>query len=209
MDPGHVSAIISAAAGISGVLLGNSFVLIKEWLVKRKTVNQATTYLGIIVVSHLDRFATECFDVCLDDGTLQGRPASQDGECQPTSAVPVFRPLELDVDWRLLPKDLMYSVLRIPDQQDQIHGKLRAIQEFDFDPPDHPEYFWVRRRGYAVLGLQASDIAKQLRLHAGLPADELKPGEWDRDKNMRDVVDHLDELERRSRSPAPALRDVD
>lgn len=36
MESANVSAIISAAAGISGVLLGNSFVLIKEWLVKRK-----------------------------------------------------------------------------------------------------------------------------------------------------------------------------
>lgn len=31
MDSGNVSAIISAVAGISGVLLGNLFVLVKEW----------------------------------------------------------------------------------------------------------------------------------------------------------------------------------
>ncbi|WP_130932202.1 hypothetical protein [Pseudomonas sp. Sample_24] len=198
MDPGNVSAIISAVAGISGVLLGNSFVLIKEWWVKRKTVNQSTTYLGIIVVSHLDRFASECFDCCKDDGTWHGQPAGQDGYCQTTTSDPIFRPLELDVDWRLLPKDLMYSILRIPDQQDQLLGKLRGIQDFNYDPPDHPEFFWSRRRGYAVLGLQASDVAKKLRSHAGLPADEPLPGEWDRDKDMKEVIAHLDELERKS-----------
>ncbi|QJI43047.1 hypothetical protein HKK52_19550 [Pseudomonas sp. ADAK2] len=205
MDPGNVSAIISAVAGISGVLLGNSFVLIKEWWVKRKSVNQATTYLGIIVVSHLDRFATECFDVCIDDGTWHGQPAGQDGHSQATTPPPIFRPLELDVDWRLLPKDLMYSILRIPDQQDQLHGKLRGIQDFNYDPPDHPEYFWTRRRGYAVLGLHVSDIVKKLRSYAGLPVGEPLPDEWDRDKNMSEVIAHLDELERKSRLREPTL----
>ncbi|MBJ2247480.1 hypothetical protein JFT42_17620 [Pseudomonas haemolytica] len=199
MDSGNVSAIISAVAGISGVLLGNVFVLIKEWWVKRSTVNQNTTYLGIIVVSHLDRFAGQCYEVCIDDGTLRGRPAGQDGHCEATTTVPVFSPLELDVDWKLLPRELMYSILRIPDQQDQIHGKLQGIQEYDYDPPDHPEYFWVRRRSYAVLGLQASELVRKLRLHAGLPLDEPLPGEWSRDKYMSEAITNLDELERRSR----------
>lgn len=199
MDPGNVSAIISAVAGISGVLLGNSIVLIKEWWVKHKSVTQATTYLGIIVVSHLDRFATECFDVCKDDGTWHGRPAGENGFYEATTSHPVFRPLEIDVDWRLLPKDLMYSILRIPDQQDRLQGKLQGILDYDYDPPDNPEYFWCRRRGYAVLGLQVSDIVKKLRSHAGLPADEPLPGEWDRDKSMSEVIAHLDELARKSR----------
>lgn len=205
MESGNVSAIISAVAGISGVLLGNSFVLVKEWWAKRRNVHQATTYLGIIVVSHLDRFATECYEVCIDDGTWYGQPAGEDGHSKATTTAPTFRPLEIDVDWRLLPKELMYLILRIPDQQDQLHGKLRAIQDYDYDPPDHPEYFWTRRRGYAVLGLHVSDIVKKLRLHAGLPDGEPMPGEWDRDKSMSDVIAHLDELERKSRLRKPAF----
>jgi hypothetical protein len=59
MDPGSVSAIISAVAGIRGVLFGNTFVLVKDWWAKRNKVNQDTTYLGIIVVSRLDRFAAD------------------------------------------------------------------------------------------------------------------------------------------------------
>ncbi|WP_426101767.1 hypothetical protein [Pseudomonas sp. PSPC3-3] len=196
MDPGNVSAIISAVAGISGVLLGNSFVAIKEWWTNRNKVNQATTYLGIIVVSHLERFATGCLEVSLDDGTSQGQPAGEGGQYVTTTTAPLFHPLELDVDWRLLPKYLMYSVLRLPDQQDQLHGRLGGIMEFNYDPPDHADFFWARRRGYAVLGLQASDIAKNLRSHAGLPADKHHPGEWSRDQNMRDVIAHLDALEK-------------
>ena len=116
------------------------------------------TYLGIIVVSHLDRFAAECYDVCRDDGTCEGRPAGQNVHYQATTTPPEFRPLELDVDWRLLPKNSMYSIIRIPDQRDQLHGKLRGIQDFSYEPPDYPDFFWERRRGYSVLGLQASGI---------------------------------------------------
>jgi len=199
MDSGNVSAIISAAAGISGVLFGNLFVLIKERWVTRNTVSRNTTYLGIIVVSHLDRFATQCFDVCIDDGTYQGKPAGQDGHYEATTVVPVFNPLELDGDWRVLPKELMYSILRLPDKQDQLHGKLRGIQEFNYDPPDHPDFFWSRRRGYAVLGLQASELIKELRTHAGLPVDTPLPDEWNRDQNLKDVITDLDRLERQSR----------
>lgn len=192
MESAHVSAIISAAAGISGVLLGNIFVLIKEWWTKRKTAKQDTTYLGIIVVSHLDRFATGCLDVALDDGTQYGQPSGERGEYVPVITPPDFRPLDLDVKWQLLPMDLMYSILRLPDQQDQLQGNLTGIHQFDYDPPDHVEYFQARRRGYAVLGLQASDLAKKLRSYAGLPAEELDPGEWSRDNSMRDVISDID-----------------
>lgn len=201
MDSGNVSAIISAAAGISGVLLGNLFVLIKEWWVKRSTVSRNTAYLGIIVVSHLERFASQCYEVCVDDGTRRGQPAGQNGECEATTTLPVFSPLEIDVDWKLLPRALMYSILRLPDLHDKVRGRLDGIDKFTYDPPDHPEYFWVRRREHAVLGLQASGLAQKLRLHAGLPPEETLQGEWSRDKSMGDVIADLDELERKSRMP--------
>ncbi|MCF9019678.1 hypothetical protein GIV21_16265 [Pseudomonas syringae] len=198
MDSGNVSAIISAAAGITGVLLGNLFVLIKEWWVKRGAITQNTVYLGIVVVSHLERFASHCYEVCTDDGTSRGQPAGKNGHYEPTTLLPAFSPLELEVDWKVLPRDLMYSILRIPDQLDQLSGKLAGIQDFNYDPPDHPEYFLVRRRGHAVLGLQASGLAQKLRIYAGLPIEESLPGEWNRDKSMRDVIARLDELERKS-----------
>lgn len=192
MDSGNVSAIISAVAGISGVLFGNTFVLIKEWWTKRKTAKQDTTYLGIIVVSHLDRFATGCLHVALDDGTQYSRPAGERGEYATVVTHPDFRPLDVDVEWKLLPMDLMYSILRLPDQQDQLQGNLAGIHEFNYDPPEHVEYFQVRRRGYAVLGLQASDLAKKLRSYVGLPAEELEPGEWSREQSMKDVIFVID-----------------
>lgn len=58
-------------------------------------------------------------------GSLQGR-----GEWQVVTSVPAFNPLDIDINWKLLPKDLMYSIIRIPDYQDKLHGRLSAIQEY-------------------------------------------------------------------------------
>jgi len=194
MDTGNVSAIISATAGITGVLLGNSFVAIKEWLINRSSRQKETAYLAIIVVSHLDRFASGCLHIALDDGTEYGRPAGGNGEEHvPTTKPPEFRPLDIDVGWKVLPQELMYPILRLPDQVEQIQSRLAGIVDFDDDYPDHIEYFWTRRRDYAELGLQTSDLARRLRKHAGMPLDEPKQGEWSRDLEMKSVIEKIDE----------------
>ncbi|KVC95998.1 hypothetical protein WI78_18395 [Burkholderia ubonensis] len=194
MDTGNVSAVISATAGISGVLLGNSFVAVKEWLINRSRRQKDTAYLAIIVVSHLDRFANGCLHVALDDGTEYGRPAGRhEEEYTPTTTPPEFQPLDIDVEWKVLPKDLMYAILRLPDQKEKIQNTLAGIAEYDDDYPDHTEYFWTRRRAYADLGLQTSDLARRLRRHAGMPLELPKAGEWCRDEDLSGVVKKIDD----------------
>ncbi|CAB3758700.1 hypothetical protein [Paraburkholderia humisilvae] len=194
MDTGNVSAVISATAGISGVLLGNAFVAIKELLISHSKRRKDTAYLAIIVVSHLDRFANGCLHVAYDDGTAYGQPAGRDGEeSVPTAKLPEFQPLDIDVEWKALPRDLMYSIMRLPDESEQIQNRLAGIEEFDDDYPDHTEFFWVRRREFAALGLTASELARRLRRHAGMQVEEPKPGEWHRDQGMREVIQTIDE----------------
>ena len=72
MNDAHIAAIISAIAGIAGVILGNSFAAIKEWVVKRKRDERDGAYLAILVVSHLDNFANGCLHVAL--GKIGARP---------------------------------------------------------------------------------------------------------------------------------------
>jgi hypothetical protein len=194
MDTGNVSAIISAGAGISGVLLGNFFTATKEWLVGRSKRQKDTAYLAIIVVSHLNRFANSCLHVSLDDGTESGHPAGRNQEEYVTTVKPPeFQPLDIAVEWKVLPQQLMYSILLLPDQREQIQNSLAGIAEFDDDYPDHTEYFWVRRRDYAELGLRSSDLARRLSRHAGMPIEEQKPGVWSRDQEMRDQIERIDD----------------
>ncbi len=188
MDSGNVSAIISACAGIGGVLLGNSFLTIKEVAVSHFKRKKDAEYLAIIVVSHLNRFATGCLSVAYDDGTEEGRPAGGDGDYRPTTVPPTLDPLEIKVEWKSLPRDLMYSVLRIPDKQEQLLHRLPYLGD---DPWDYGEYFWVRQHGFAELGLEVLDVAKRLQKYAGMPTDEPVPGDWNREEAFREIMDSV------------------
>jgi len=122
------------------------------------------------VVAHLDPFINGCVDVSFDDGTSEGRPAGQDGYHQSSFNTPEFDPLALDVEWKVLPADLMYGILNLSYQTEQLENDIANTWEYD-DPPDYAETFWTRQHGFAVLGLEVSDLARRLRLHAGLPVD--------------------------------------
>lgn len=204
MGSGNISAIISAASGICGVVLGAALTAFREWAANRAGRRTDTIYLAIIVVSHLDRLANRCIAVALDDGTAYGMPAGKNGaECEPTVVAPEFLPLDLDVEWKLLPQDLLYDIFCLPDEREQIQTKLAGIAEYEDNPPEHTEWFWARRRGYAELGLKASALARRLREHARLPinepaVDEYQLHDWrsgkrSRDQELRKVVSDIDE----------------
>ena len=191
MNDAHIAAIISAVSGISGVILGNSFVAIKESLKDRKKDKRDLNYLAILVVSHLDRFVSGCWSIAMDDGTSEGRPAGRDGSRQTTVTPPEFLPLEINVEWKVLPKDLMYEILEIPDRRERLESHLSGIAEFE-GPPDYTDFFWTRMHDYAELGLHVSAVAKRLRKHAGLPIEEPAGDEWNRETDFQKVIEKID-----------------
>ncbi|MGM9489779.1 hypothetical protein [Ideonella sp. YS5] len=180
----HISAIISAAAGIVGVLVGNTFVAVKEKRVRRQQEAKDLTYLAILVVSHLDRFANDCELVARDDGTEYGRPAGNDGEYFATTVkAPEFLPLDIKVEWKVLPSDLMYSILEIPDRRERLQSYLVGFAEHgDHDGSD---YIFERQLTYARLGLDVSVIARKLRKHANLPIEK---GSEHRDRDFKEII---------------------
>lgn len=191
-----VQSLITAGAGLGGVLLGGYMTTRREDKRERRRVEKESGYLAILVVAHLDRLANKCMHVSLDDGTSEGRPAAQDGETyEPIIETPTFDPLALGVDWKVLPAGLMYGILNLPYRIEQLDNHIAGSWEFD-DPPKFTEFFWARRFGYAELGLAISDLAKQLRKHAGLPIEEPAEGEWHRDACMQEQMDKITEARR-------------
>ncbi len=192
MDSGNINAIISAVSGLVGVGTGALLTFLKDKRAERIKDERDSSYLAILVVSHLDRFANGCMGVAFDDGTSEGQPAGADGIYhQATVKAPEFTPLDIKVEWKVLPRQLMYDILQIPDKQDHLNNQLAGVSEFD-DPPEYTEYFWRRRRDYAELGLQVSAVAKRLREFAGLKIEEGIPGDWNRDVAMQEVIDKID-----------------
>jgi len=188
-----VQSLITAATGLGGVCLGGYMTTRREDKRELRRVEKESGYLAILVVAHLDRLANKCLHVSLDDGTREGRPAALDGETyEPTIETPTFDPLALSVDWKVLPQGLMYGILNLPYRIEQLDNHIVGSWEFD-DEPKFTESFWARRFGYAELGLAISDLAKQLRKHAGLPIDEPADGEWSRDACMQEQMDEITE----------------
>lgn len=192
MDSANLNAIISAVSGLVGVGIGALLTYLRELRAEKIKDKRDTSYLAILVVTHLDRFANGCMDVAHDDGTSEGRPAGKDGSNQTTVSPPQFAPLDIKVEWRVLPRQLMYDILEIPAKQEHLEKQLSGVAEFD-DPPDYTEFFWSRRRAYAALGLKVSGVAKRLREFAKMPTEDGSiPGDWNRDVAMQDVIDKLD-----------------
>jgi hypothetical protein len=189
MESVNVSAIISAIAGLAGVMVGAFLTYLKERRTERIKDQKDGSYLAIIVVSHLDRFTNGCWSVAFDDGTSEGSPAGGNGIHKTTVEAPAFRPLEIEVEWRSLPQELMYDILQIPDKQDHLENIL-ANPGFD-DPPYYGEFFWTRRRDYAQLGLHVSRVTKRLRKHARMPIVEGPPGE-NREVSLQEIINEVD-----------------
>jgi hypothetical protein len=125
-------------------------------------------YLAIVVGHALERFAAACAEVANDNGLCHGQPNEQ-GLRTPQVSTPTFEPAACDVDWQAIPADLADAVLSLPVRIDEANGRIAAIDEYDYDPPDFIEYFETRRRLYAELGLYALRTATALREHSHLP----------------------------------------
>jgi hypothetical protein len=119
MDAGNISAIISALSGLAGVGIGAYLTHLREQHNEKIKDGREGSYLAILVTSHLDRFANGCWGCALDDGTEYGQPAGGDGRYQTTVEPPHFNPLEIDVEWTVLPKGLLYEILQISDKRDR------------------------------------------------------------------------------------------
>lgn len=192
MDSANVNAIISAISGLAGVGIGALLTHLQELRAEKIKDKRDTSYLAILVVTHLDRFANGCMSVAYDDGTSEGRPAGEDGIYHQTTArPPEFAPLDIKVEWGVLPRKLMYDILEIPAKQEHLENQLNSVWEFD-NPPDYTEFFMRRRRDYADLGLKVSGVAKRLREFAQMPIEEGIPGDWNRDVAMQEIIDKLD-----------------
>jgi hypothetical protein len=164
----QISTLIGAAIGVVGIILNNVIIAAKEYIKDSNKDKRDSAYLAILVISHLERFTNNCLDVARDDGFWEGQPAGGNNEFrQATIQAPKFTPLEIKVEWKVLPKKLLHEIFQIPERRENIENYLRHLSEFE-DPYDRREIFWNRQHDYAELGLHVSAITKKLRKHAGI-----------------------------------------
>ncbi|MFJ3316131.1 hypothetical protein ACIPLR_12285 [Herbaspirillum huttiense] len=160
---------------------------------ERKGAKKELLLLAILVSAHLDRFVDGCVAVAFDDGTAEGLPSGDDGQTyQPTTEIPTFDPLSLEVEWRVLPPALMQSVLNLPHRVEKMRRKLRDIAEYDIGP-HYDCVFAARQWDFTLLALEVSETIQQLRTYANLPDEPAIEEEWDRKAGLESFKNKLAE----------------
>jgi hypothetical protein len=190
-DWNSLEKLYSPLITMASVLLGSVLVTHRERTREKERIKSESSYLAILVVAHLDRFVNGCVSVAFDDGTLEGQLAGKNGEYrEATTKIPVFDPLGLNVDWKVLPENLMYGILNLPYQVEQLTNQINAEAEFD-DSLDYTLTFRARQHEFAVLGLEVSDLVKRLRHHAGLSVEARLGNDRSREDALREIRDKI------------------
>ncbi|MEK1976197.1 hypothetical protein WOB87_24455 [Vibrio parahaemolyticus] len=156
---------------ILGGLVGFLLTILKESVAAKKSKEAETYYLAIIVTSSIEQFIVGCREVVTDDGT-----EDQNGYTYYHSQTPSFTPLELEVDWKILPQDLLYDLLNLPQLVHEANSYISAVSDYAATPPDFAEFYEARTTKYAALGLLAIQMSEKLRELGGLPKRKVE--EW-------------------------------
>ena len=169
LDTAALTSVISAASGLAGVALGGAITYWRETRHEKTRASADLSYLSLLVAAHLDQLVDACIEVAHDDGTDEyGAPSTAQGVHHPTTSAPNFAPLELDVNWKIVPRALMQEILDLPAKLQRVRRQVSADWD-DNDVPDFTISFWARQTAYAGLGLAVLDLAKRLRAAARLP----------------------------------------
>jgi hypothetical protein len=192
----------AAIFGLLGVALGAVLTLFREWWFQSRKDRKDAEYLAVVVSCALDTYAARCADVVADDGLSYGQP-DEDGYHRVQVDAPVFTPDTLNVEWKSLPAKLMYRILDLPNQATEASHKVDGAFEYAATPPDFGEGFEERHMQYASLGLQAAELAKELRKRTGLPQrayDQWNPIEFMSERKA-EIFARRAERERRHVAP--------
>lgn len=182
-------ALVGPAAALGGVWFSNRLTNGREAKKEAERVSRETTYLAVLAAAHLDRFAQGCLDVAYDEGENNPNDPS---DWRYRCSSPTFSPLDLNVDWKVLPKDLMERLLSLPALQEQLETQLRGAGE-NLAPWEWEELIDPRRRGYAELGLLADQLRARLRDVASLGSSEPpRAGDhWTREQALRYAIESI------------------
>ena len=155
-----------AAFGFAGVIVGSIITITKDVWVSFISRRREGSYSAIRLICILEEYADKCISVVCDDGTSHGQPAgrTERGELyyDPQVACPTPPDFPKDISWRSLPAPLAHRVLALPNKARSTDQHILANSEHAF-PPDYEEVFDTRQKGYAQLGLDALEIADDLR----------------------------------------------
>ena len=205
-------SFIAAASGLGGVVVGAWLTDRRERDLEKKRIAKEIGYLAILINAHLARCITACLQVAYDDGTSEGHPSSNGRISRKNmTSIPLFDPLNLDLDWKILPQNLLQEILELPYKIERLDSGHDDILVYP-TPPDVADYFEARQLDFAQLGVAISALAHRLCLHAGMSPKEPTAGDLSTVSRLVERRDQLVEKRRafgndalhRAQRPMPA-----
>ncbi len=148
-----------------GIALGADLVWIGEWAKSYYKRKQNAHYLAVRLIPVLEQFLDGCYEVAYDDGTAEGQPAGYSKEGQflyyvPQADVPEFI-LPNDVDWQIIDKKLVESIMTIPTEMHKIEKSLDS--DLDLWHGDQSEGIYIRQVEYSKFSIKIDDILKNVK----------------------------------------------
>lgn len=149
---------------ISGAFIGAGLVWISDYIKAKYNKSKQAHYLAVRLIPILEQFLDGCYDVAVDDGTCQGRPASGDGVYIPQAKEPTLE-LPNDVDWKSIKKDLVEVIMKLPVELYTINKNINVLEEFA--EPDHSDLMFSRQINFAKYSLKVDKVISQLKTILG------------------------------------------
>lgn len=170
-----MTQLLNLILGAVLALLSATFL---DWRKRQREKEEAAGHLGVLVLTQLDRFISQCAAVAGDDGTAHGHPAGrmENGEeyYSAQNKEPVLELDQLKVEWRSISPNTMYAIHRIPIQLTEIESFLSF--EADQEGPPYDGWISLRQEKYAGLGVAVAGLSEQLRAETKLP--EVTDRQW-------------------------------
>lgn len=154
-DFGRVVITVSGTLIVTGfgVWLGAAKDIFTDWWKRRRQ----TRYHAMLLAVTLDQLIDDCIAVAFDDGY----PDSE-GVMHPTAPNPKIEwPAQLD--WTLIPSDLMYRCLLLPGMIKSAAESASFVSENIASGPDYQEYFEEMHIRFSAIGLSAVHLLDRLK----------------------------------------------
>ncbi|MGE4299341.1 MAG: hypothetical protein AB7E47_15100 [Desulfovibrionaceae bacterium] len=191
---------LSALTNAVFVIIGALSATAGTYFLKSMDTKKAARYLAIRVVCIFDKYLGACFAVVEDDGLSCGQ-RTPEGCLEPQVKSPGAPVFPNDVDWKSIDHDLMYKILSFPSNVEAADRDIAFTWDVVASPPDYEEYFEERAFQYADLGLQAIDLANDIRNAYNIP--QIKYGKWDPASELQEKRRKIKEARAHRRDVVP------
>ncbi len=192
----------NALIGLIGVFVGGFLTIAKDTFSSFRVRKEDGSYAAIRLICILEEYADNCIGVVGDDGTAYGQPAGRTSDGQEYYSAQVSAPTPLnypdDIVWRSLKAPLMHRILALPNLARSTDRHITAASEHA-SPPDYYEAFEARQEGYAKIGIEALEIAHQLRndFEVAVIGRVHSNADWNPENYLREKLAEFDALHKK------------